>query len=213
MPIAMAGLLLTVAGFGQPATAASLNDLLTSNTGRSALLERFSGGGGGSLSRQDETRFRANRRHPDVGYIALDSICLSCVIPQIPAPDLPPAPVLVPAPVLSSPPAAPVVVDPSPPPPLAPPPPIPESLPEPSALESAPIAIVHVIPLEERQASTPLMTLMQIEAPIPTPSQETPPPISQAPAPLSILGVTTALGMSRALRNRIRAVRQMTTES
>lgn len=207
MPIAMAGLLLTVAGFGQPASAASLNDLLTSIKGRSALLQSFSGGGGGSLSHQDDTRFRANRRHPDVGYISLDSICLSCVIAQSSAP------VLAPAPVISSPPAPPVVVDPSPPPLLAPPPPIPESLPEPSGLESPPVSIVQVIPLEERQAPASLMTLMQIEVPIPTPSQETPPPISQAPAPLSILGVTTALGMSRALRNKIRAVRQMTTES
>lgn len=190
MPIAIAAMVVGMAGFVEPVSALSASDLLGSSSGRASLLEHFSGGGSGATAGGEQTRFRPNRRHPDVGFTSLDPICVACVLDQAASSaDQVPA---TPKPSSAQQPSASDA--------WTPPPPAPAALPQ----ESTPVPLVT---LEVVQPPVPRMTLLAIESPLPFPLDEAPPPIRQAPAALPILGAGGTMALSRKLRNRIRAAR------
>lgn len=189
------------AGSSEAAGAASAVALINSSAGRQALLQQFSGEQANGLAGGGDVLLRANRRHPDVGYISQDPICWACVL----APVLPP-------PQPSAAPARPMPAKPKPlassakkafflqvlaasKPVLAPPPPG----------QASPL--VSLATLEMVQAPAPVMTLMVIEAPFLESITMESPPVQQAPAPFPILGGAMVFTVQRRLRQRIRAVR------
>jgi len=160
---------------------------------RIALLSIFDQLGMGVDLGNDSTRSRANRRHPDVGFISSDPICLSCVMTAIAPPVFPPtAPRQEPPPpfpqptifspltILESRVTALVPVDPEIGNPLVP-------QPTPVLIELSSIAITP-----ESLYSESASEISSAQAPI------------QTPGPLPILGLG-AFGVSRRLRGRIKA--------
>lgn len=80
-------MVLLACGLATPARAASQAPSLQSIETRVELLSLFDQEGLGYDTGGEPTRSRANRRHPDVGYVSRDPICLTCVSAEIKSPD------------------------------------------------------------------------------------------------------------------------------
>lgn len=167
-----------------PAMAAGRDGSLRSSDSRAALLSLFDDAGSSVDNGSQPTRSRANRRHPDVGYISRDTICLSCVDSAFrtlsPSSGSSALSVQTPESLVS------FTNQP------APEPPSPSTSPLPL---QGPIAFG--VPKEQPQAalsvSEPISKVVSVR---------------QTPGPLPILGAGAALGISRQLRRRIRAARR-----
>lgn len=180
---------------------------------RVALLAMFDQLGVGLGPGDPSTRSRANRRHPDVGFLSSDPICLSCVMTVLGPPALPPPPprqpLKVSAPLLPAPkPVAPkpVASKPAAPKPVAPRPSIitsrlpdvlmPPQLKFENPLEPRPTPdLVELFPLTMPPELLPPQggqDLVAAQAPV------------QTPGPLPVLGLGGAIAISRRLRKRIK---------
>lgn len=167
-----------------PAMAAGRNGSLRSSDSRAALLSLFRGVGSGVDHGSQPTRSRANRRHPDVGYLSRDPICLSCVGGAFRTPSSSSgssaSSVQTPESVVSF---------------------THQSVPERSGPSTSPLPLQEPIafgvpveqPLAALSAPEPLSTVVSVR---------------QTPGPLPILGAGAAWGISRQLRRRIRAARR-----
>jgi hypothetical protein len=183
-PIWLSAVWVLVVAGAVPAMAAGRNGSLRSSDSRAALLSLFRGAGSSVDHGSQPTRSRANRRHPDVGYLSRDSICLSCVSGafQTPSPSSGSSASSVQAP---------------------------ESLvslthqpaPERPGPSTSPLPLQEPIafglPVEQ-----PLAALSAPE------SISTVVSVRQTPGPLPILGAGAAFGISRQLRRRITAARR-----
>ena len=217
LALAASGVLVPVRGVAQGVPS------IQSRETRVALLAMFDQLGTGLASSDESTRSRANRRHPDVGFLSSDPICLSCVMTVLDPPVLPPpqprqpSPILQPAnssrPLLPAPkPAAakPAAPKPAVAKPAAPKPTI-KTSPLPGVLTPAQVKIR--IPLEP-QPTPDLIELTPQSIPLePVPLQEVPDILTaeapiQTPGPMPILGLGAAIGVSRRLRKRIKAARR-----
>lgn len=185
-PICLSAVTVLVVAGAVPAMAAGRNVSLRSSGSRAALLSLFQGVGSGVDHGSQPTRSRANRRHPDVGYLSRDSICLSCVGGAFQASSSSSgssaSSVQTPESVVS------FTHQPTPERSAPSPSPSPLPLQEPLAFGvpvEQPLAVVS--------ASEPLSTVVSVR---------------QTPGPLPILGAGAALGFSRKLRRRIRAARR-----
>lgn len=153
---------------------------------RLVLLSLFDQVGAGLGPPNDSTRSRPNRRGPDVGYIADDPICISCVMTVLGPPALPPAEPRKPAvPRLST---------------LSIPPVTPAPKPASKPVKSQP-------PVAKPPAHKPPERKPSIVA-----SRSEIPPVAgqapvQTPGPLPLLGLGAAFGFSRRLRRRLKCVR------
>jgi hypothetical protein len=206
--IGVVGLL--AGGVMTPVSAASPS--VQSRETRIALLSIFDQLGVGVDHGNDSTRSRANRRHPDVGFISSDPICLSCVMTVLAPPVLPPPPPRqappppVPEPTISSPPLFPS--------PAPEPQPVAEPL---TVLESQLPAVLPpgqdniVNPLSPQQFPAVLELSPVTIAPMDLPSDSeillAQAPV-QTPGPLPILGLGAAFGVSRRLRGRLKAAQR-----
>ena len=233
--VGLSGVLgLLIVGVMTPASAATPElPSVQSRETRIALLSIFDQLGVGVNPADGATRSRANRRHPDVGFISSDPICLSCVMTVLAPPAVsPPAPrPSVPSPTVSS---RPILPSPAPKPvlplpvapkpslskpvgskPAAPKPPAPKPVTIlqsrlPAVLSPPPVTITN--PLEPPQAVV-LITIPPLTIPteiLPDPSASVVPSaqiLKQTPGPLPILGAGMALAASRRLRGRIKAAR------
>lgn len=168
---------------------------------RLALLSLFDQVGAGLGPPSDSTRSRPNRRGPDVGYIADDPICISCVMTVLGPPALPPAEPRKPAvprlSTLSIPPVTPAPKPASKPvksqPPVSKPPAHKPPERKPSIVASR-SEIPPVVPKPEPLPGDP--PLFSGQAPV------------QTPGPLPLLGLGAAFGFSRRLRRRLKCVRR-----
>lgn len=183
-PIWLSAVSVLVVAGAVPAMAAGSNVSLRSSDSRAALLSLFQGVGSGVDHGSQPTRSRANRRHPDVGYLSRDPICLSCVGGAFQASSSSSgssaSSVQTPESVVS--------FTHQPAPERSAPSPSPLPLQEPLAFGvpvGQPLAVVS--------ASEPLSKVVSVR---------------QTPGPLPILGAGAALGFSRKLRRRIRASRR-----
>lgn len=173
-----------------PAMAAGRDGSLRSSDSRAALLSLFDDAGSSVDHGSQPTRSRANRRHPDVGYLSWDSICLSCVDSAFRTPS--PSSGSSASSVQTSESLVSFTQQPAP------------ERPGPSTSTST---STSPLPLQE-----PIAFGVPMEQPLAALSA--PEPIStvvsvrQTPGPLSILGAGAALGISRQLRRRIRAARR-----
>jgi hypothetical protein len=169
-----------------PAMAAGRDGSLRSSDSRAALLSLFDDAGSSVDHGSQPTRSRANRRHPDVGYLSRDSICLSCVESAFRTPS--PSSGSSASSVQTS-----------------------ESLvsftQQPAPERSGPSTSTSPLPLQE-----PIAFGVPMEQPLAALSApeliSTVVSVRQTPGPLSILGAGAALGISRQLRRRIRAARR-----
>jgi hypothetical protein len=221
-PFAMA-VAIFLAGLMGASGAASAKSLIKSESGRASLLNMFSGQDGSIPSLEEDVRFRANRRHPDVGYISLDPICLSCLFTPPPAPpqdspapsiSLPPPPAPPqdsPAPSISLPP--PETFSPSPAPAPSPSPVVSAPTPSPEVAPAVAEAVPNVnsVSFERVQDPPSVEALLESEVPLSVSMEMVSSPLRQAPAPLSLLGVGSAYGFSRKVRNRIRTAQTIRT--
>jgi hypothetical protein len=181
---------------------------------RVALLSIFDQLGMGVDHGNDSTRSRANRRHPDVGFISSDPICLSCVMTVLAPPVLPPRqtpPPPAPQPKISSPLLPSAAPKPVPPKPAASKPvtilesrlpavltPAQTKIGNPVPPQRTPL-LVELSPLTIAPQSVPSVSVAEIlpaQAPI------------QTPGPLPILGLGAAFGFSRHLRGRLKAAQR-----
>ncbi|MEY4352975.1 MAG: hypothetical protein RLZZ609_1216 [Cyanobacteriota bacterium] len=182
---------LLLLGFVGSTGTAFAKSLISTSAGRASLLQQFSGQGDGGQARGGDVRFRANRRGPDVGFIYLDPICYSCLLPSLPDPSYSPT-----APEISSPPPSsepsPVVSAPAPAP-----------LPEPTM--EVPTPLVSSLPLKAVIEPAPQIQQTPIKIPTSASLQPKPSILLQTPGPLPILGVGATFAFSRKLRGRIRA--------
>lgn len=180
---------------------------------RVALLAMFDQLGAGLGPGDPSTRSRANRRHPDVGFLSSDPICLSCVMTVLDPPALPPPPPRLPlkvsTPLLTAP--KPITPKPVPSKPVASKP----AAPKPSIITSR---LPDVLmppqpkienPLEPRPTPD-LVELFPLSMPpeplLPQGGQElvaSQAPV-QTPGPLPVLGLGGAIAMSRRLRKRVK---------
>lgn len=124
-------------------------------------------------------RIRENRLHPDVGYTALDELCLACIsavygLPLVPSPAVVKRP-FVPTPAGSLDPPSPVS---SPPLPL-------------SRLAPATVMTMVTIGFEP----SPLQSSPEIPTPLAP---------GQVPVPMPVLGAGVAFGFARQLRRKIK---------
>ena len=181
---------------------------------RVALLSIFDQLGVGVDQGNDSTRSRANRRHPDVGFISSDPICLSCVMTVLAPPVLPPRqspPPPVPQPKISSPLLPSAAPKPVPPKPAASKPVTILESRLPAVLTPGQTKIGNPLPPQR----TPLLvelspiTIAPQSAPSGSVSEILPAqaPI-QTPGPLPILGLGAAFGVSRRLRGRLKAAQR-----
>jgi len=185
---------------------------------RVALLAMFDQLGAGLGPGDPSTRSRANRRHPDVGYLSSDPICLSCVMTVLNPPALPPPPPrqplkvstpllqaqkpIAPKPVASKPVAKKLVAS----------KPVPPKL----SIVTSPLPDVLTPPqhkIENPLEPWPTPDLVEL-FPISMPPEPLPPeggqdlvasqaPV-QTPGPLPVLGLGGAIAISRRLRKRIK---------
>ena len=207
LALAVSGVLVPVRGVAQGVPS------IQSRETRVALLAMFDQLGTGLASSDESTRSRANRRHPDVGFLSSDPICLSCVMTVLDPPVLPPPQPRQPSPILqpanSSRPLLPAP-KPAAAKPAAPKPTITTSR-LPGVLTPAQVKIRN--PLEP-QPTPDLIELTPQSIPLePVPLQEVPDILTaeapiQTPGPMPILGLGAAIGVSRRLRKRIKAARR-----
>jgi hypothetical protein len=178
--------LLNAGGGMAPVSAASQKPSVQSRETREALLSLFDQLGMG-IDPADDTRSRANRRHPDVGFLSSDPICLSCVMTVLDPPAL--------SPTAPRQPLSPPVAKPTSSPPLKP-----ALQPATQALLPKPPTIlqsrIELPPIPFEPESLPGDPVIAPQAPI------------QTPGPLSILGFGTAFGFSRRLRRRLKPARR-----
>lgn len=167
---------------------------------RLALLSLFDQIGAGLGPPNDSTRSRPNRRGPDVGYIADDPICISCVMTVLGPPAVSPAEPRRPAVPRLATPSAPLVTP--------APKPLPQStskpvLPKPPA-RKPPEPKPLIVP---SRSELPQVVLKPEDLPGDPPLFSGQAPI-QTPGPLPILGLGTAFGFSRRLRQRLKCARR-----
>lgn len=178
---------------------------------RAALLAMFDQLGVGLAPSDEATRSRANRRHPDVGFLSSDPICLSCVMTVLAPPVSPP-----PSPTKAVKPATPLL-------------PAPKSVapksvaPKPAALKPSIITsrLPDVLMPPQSKIENPLEPQPNPElvalVPLSIPPELIPPqgpqnfvaaqaPV-QTPGPLPVLGLAGAIAISRRLRKRIQSSR------
>jgi hypothetical protein len=186
---------LLLSGFLEATSTAAAKSLVSTSAGRALLLQQFSGQGNGGQARGGDTRFRANRRGPDVGFISLDPICYSCLLPSLPSPSYTPVPPEISSPQPSAPPSpqpSPVVSS-----------PVSAPLPEPTM--EAPAPLVSSLPLKAVIEPAPQIQEAPMKSLTSASLQPNPSTTSQTPGPLPILGVGATFAFSRKLRGRIRA--------
>lgn len=195
---------LLLLGCVESTSTASAKSLISTSAGRALLLRQFSGQGDGGQAKGGDVRFRANRRGPDVGFISLDPICYSCLLPSLPDPSGSPA-----APVISSPPPSPepspVVSAPAPAPSPVPTPEAPAPLPQPMPTVVVTIPLLNPPPSQAVIKPAPQIQQTPIKTPPSTSLQPSSPIVLQTPGPLPILGVAASFAFSRKLKGRIRA--------